>query len=346
MYRYQVPMGVSTGNLSRTCSYVDLFRSFATWMCAQQQIPFNEMDCIQDNELVEMWISTVAAENKGKTRPASARTALNTLRKLHNLTELPVGGTITKLCKGATRVAATTTKQTLCIHRDNVKKIADAYSRRSFWFLRQIGTITVVGFVLLLRFGEARKLLKMGIRIITIHLQELTPCYISFGGACHVLPNLPPLQQVRAIDFCITSRKTSTTHSSWITASDRTLCGLILQHLATLRELGHVGKFLFPSRQRSAGTWIPNPTNPISGKTYVNCIRLALREVCHLPEDVCQGYTGHLLRVGGNNFVRKSDLTEDINRQLGDWASLSSCRGYNQLLISEKLKITDKLTLS
>ena len=346
MYRHQVPMGAASGNFTRTHSYVQLFRSFAAWMCSQQKIPFVELDCVQDNELAEMWISSVAAENKGKTRPASARTALNTLRKLHNFPELPVGGTITRLCKAATRVAASTTKQTLCLHTNSVRTIAKAYASQSCWFLRQIGTVTVVGFVLLLRFGEARKLVKMGLRIVLPGFREITPCYIDCNGGYRILPSLPSLQQTRAVQFCLTSRKTSTNHSSWVTASDKTLCGLILRHLATLRDLGHVGKFLFPSRKRTRGTWVPNPTNPISADTYVRCIRLALRDVCHVPWDVCLGYTGHLLRVGGNNFIRKSDLTEDVNRQLGDWASVPSCRGYNQLLLSETLDITDKISLT
>ena len=91
---------------------------------------------------------------------------------------------------------------------------------------------------------------------------------------------------------------------------------------------------------------IPNPTNPIDNVAYVSAIRKALHKVYGVPWDVCLGYTGHLFRVGGNNFVHQSKkLTEDINRQLGGWASVPSCRDYNQLLLQEKLTITDKIFL-
>ena len=345
MYRHQLPI-VLTGSISRASSFINKFYAFAKWMCDKQRIIYNAVECLRDNELAEMFISEILAEDKGKTRPGSARTAINLVRKLHNIPVLPVGGVITKTCSSAMRSAATTVKQTLSIHVDNIRTISSALTNHPFWFFRQIALLTVTGFVLLLRFGEARALLKMGIRIILTDLHELTPCYISATGDHIILSSLPCLKNIRAVQFCLTSRKTAKTHSSWVTASDRTLCRLLLEHLISLRSMNHKGKFLFPSRTRQGGSWIPNPTNPIRSLTYVRCIRKALHEICGFPWDVCMGYTGHLLRVGGNNFILQSkQLSEDINRQLGGWASLPSCRDYNQLLLQDKLTITDKISL-
>ena len=84
----------------------------------------------------------------------------------------------------------------------------------------------------------------------------------------------------------------------------------------------------------------------MSRVSYVALVRLALHNVCGIPWDVCLGYTGHMLRVGGNNFVLQTKgLSEDVNRQLGDWMSKVSCRSYNQLQLVDRLKIVDKLRL-
>lgn len=259
---------------------------------------------------------------------------------------LPVGGAITNTCTSALRDAATTVKQTLSIHVDRIRQIVAAYGVHILWHRRMIALITSLGFTALLRLGEVRTILKMGVKLVLRSLHEVSPCVMVRHDFVLVSPTLPDLQDVRAVLLCIGPRKTTKNHGSWITISDPTTCSMLVLHLHYLREAGHSGKFLFPSRVREAGKWSPHPSNPISRVSYVAFIRLALHDVCNIPWDVCLGYTGHLLRVGGNNFILQTKgLSEDVNRQLGDWVSTVSCRSYNQLSLSQRLDIVDRIRL-
>ena len=200
--------------------------------------------------------------------------------------------------------------------------------------------MTGFGFVTLLRLGEVRMALKMGIKILTRSLHQYDACY-QIKDKVFVAPSLPHPQAVRGMQLIIGPRKTRQKHGSWITLSDPTICGLMMVHLHFLRAVGHSGKFLFPSRENVSGKWLPHPNNAMSRSSYIGLMRLALLHVCKIPWDVCLGYTGHTLRVGGNNFVRQTKgLSEDINRQLGDWASKVSCRSYNQLQVLEQMEMS------
>lgn len=346
MYRYQLPVGLKAGSLKRIHSYLQLFKAFAMDMCQKQRIPFVPMSCFRDNELAELWISDIAAENKGKTRPASARRALNAKRLMMNIAPLPVGGAISKTCSAAIRMAAQTVKQSLSLHVDRVKQIQTAYASSKLWYLRQVALITAFGFLALLRFGEICSVRKLGVRLVSGTLQQMSPCRTVSEGIVIVKQHLPHCDSVRAIQVCLSSRKTSQGRAAWVTVSDNLVCSMMVTHLQFLLSVGHSGEFLFPSRQKKDGFWQPHPRNPMRSAAYVGLMRLALHRVCKIPWALCMRYTGHLLRVGGNNFVRQTpNLSEDVNRQLGDWACLSSQRGYNQLSIAEQLLITDKLSL-
>ena len=140
-------------------------------------------------------------------------------------------------------------------------------------------------------------------------------------------------------------------HGAWLMTSDfKTTC-MMRKHLLNLRAMGYNGIFLFPSRLRTKAvdnvpTWKPHPQNHMSTVSYIALLRKALMEICKLPADICASYTGHVLRVSGTNFIRQDNkLTEDVNRQLGGWMHLAACRGYQQLDISEQLKIVDLITL-
>ena len=209
-----------------------------------------------------------------------------------------------------------------------------------------LSLITTLGFTALLRLVEVRSIKKMGVRLVLHSLHEVTPCYTLDNEIVFVRHILPQLNEVRAILVCIGPRKTTKKHGSWITISDPTVCSMMVLHLHYLRAANHTGKFLFPSRVRKGNGFIPNPCNPINRVSYVSLIRLALHDVCNIPWDVCMGYTGHLLRVGGNNFILQTKgLSEDVNRQLGDWCSTVSCRSYNQLNLVQRLDIVDRIRL-
>ena len=343
MYRHQLPIGLKAGSFKRMHSFMQLFNTFARWMSEQQGCRYDALACLQDNDLAEMWISSIANEDKGKTRAGSARTAMNSKRAILDFPALPVGGAITRTCTSAVRSAAKSVKQSFGIHVDRVRQMAESYGVSTIWHQRQIALMTLLGFLCLLRFAEIKSFLKLGIRLVLHDFHATAPCCTHSLGAI-VRDTIPSPEDVRAVQLCLPSRKTGQHRGSWVTCSDPTTCSLLVVHLRYLQSVKHFGKFLFPSRRRHNGCWSPHPLNPMSRVSYVAFTRIALYEVCGIPWDVCLGYTGHLNRVGGNNFVRQTEgLSEDVNRQLGDWASLDSCRGYNQLPLIEQLGVTDRL---
>ena len=346
MYRYQLPLSLHKDTIKRKCAWLDKFFAFAADMYRQQGLPYNTREAIADDELAEMFISEVAAEDKGKTRPASARAAINTKRAILSLPKLPVGGAITNTCTAALRNEAATIKQTLSIHVDRIRQIVTTYGTSPRWDRRMLSLITALGFAALLRLIEVRSIRKLHVKLVLHSFHEVSPCFTLDNVHFHVAHSLPRLTDVRAILVCIGPRKTTKKHGSWITISDPTVCSMLIVHLHYLRAVEHTGKFLFPSRKSKGSGWVPHPCNPINRVSYVALIRLALHDVCGIPWDVCLGYTGHLLRVGGNNFILQTKgLSEDVNRQLGDWCSTVSCRSYNQLDLIQRLNIVDRIRL-
>ena len=279
MYRYQIPIGVSAQTIQRKCSFLKLFEDFAKKMHAAQGLQYDSATAIADNELVEMWISEIANEDTGKTRPGSARGAINTKRLIMNIPPLPVGGVITNTCASAMRSAASATKQTLSIHVDRVRQITIVYAPSQIWHRRQIALMTTLGFLALLRLGEVRLMLKLGVILVLHSLHEVTACHQQSPGVISVIQSLPRPDAVRALQLCIGPRKTSKHRGSWITISDPTLCSMMVVHLYYLRSVQHTGKFLFPSREHRAGTWQPHPHNPKSRASYVGLMRLKLHDV-------------------------------------------------------------------
>ena len=335
--RYLYPAVVDPQTISRKNSYCNLFLSFAERFCKDHFMMFKPVGCYADDDLCCLFIKHICKQKGGKTRPASALRALNAKRATINIPPLPVGGEITNLIKAAKRNSPTMVKKSSGISVVYVKRIVNAYAFSMVWFLRMIALMTALGFLCLLRLGEVRSVLLSGVVFVCFDFKQHTS---------RSREPLPEVSTIRAVQLYLPFRKTSQTHGSFITCSDPSVIIMLHKHVSFLRQSGYGGKFLFPSKMRSAGSWVPNHTNPLSRASYVLLIRMALLEVCKLPWDVCKGYTGHLLRIGGNNFVRQStSLSEDVNRQLGDWASLASCRSYNQLSVAEQLLYTDHLRL-
>ena len=346
-HRYLYPAVVDPQKISRLNSFCDSFLTFAKRLCEAHSRVFHPVECLSDNDLCGLFIKHVCRENRDKTRPASALRSLNAKRATIGVPALPVGGDISDIIKAAKRNSPKMVKKSSGIDVVYVKRIVKHFTFSGVWFQRMVALMTALGFLCLLRLGEVRSILIVGVVFVHHDFQQnvAAPTALSDRSFLLSVP-LPNVAVVRAVQLYLTFRKTSQTQGSFITCSDPNVIMLLHRHVTFLRSIAYTGKFLFPSRMRAGGRWTPHPSNPMSRSSYVLLIRLALFKVCGLPWDVCQGYTGHLLRVGGNNFVRQSkSLSEDINRQIGDWASLASCRSYNQLSVAEQLLYTDRLRL-
>ena len=88
-----------------------------------------------------------------------------------------------------------------------------------------------------------------------------------------------------------------------------------------------------------------NPTNSVSNSSFTNALRKALVEVCGLSPEQAELFSGHSLRVGGSNYMRKLGVEDEVHRLVGDWASLVSSTNYYALSSGEQFAVTDKFTL-
>ena len=61
-------------------------------------------------------------------------------------------------------------------------------------------------------------------------------------------------------------------------------------------------------------------TNPVGHQSVVTAMRHALCECVPLmSRRWAQLYTGHAMRVGGSNHMRKLGIADDVHRRLGGW---------------------------
>ena len=84
--------------------------------------------------------------------------------------------------------------------------------------------------------------------------------------------------------------------------------------------------------------------NPVGHQSVVSAMRHALCECVPLmTRKWAKLYTGHALRVGGSNHMRKIGIADDVHRRLGGWMTLVAAQGYMALSAREKLAYTLKL---
>ena len=88
-----------------------------------------------------------------------------------------------------------------------------------------------------------------------------------------------------------------------------------------------------------------NARNKISCSSFNDALRKALVDVCGLTKEQADLFSGHSGRVGGSNYMRMLGVDDDVHRQVGDWASLTSSRGYYALSANEQFAVTDRFVL-
>ena len=51
-------------------------------------------------------------------------------------------------------------------------------------------------------------------------------------------------------------------------------------------------------------------------------------------------YTGHVMRVGGSNEMRKQGVDDEVHRRMGGWMTMTAAQGYMSLSAQERLRLT------
>ena len=159
------------------------------------------------------------------------------------------------------------------------------------------------------------------------------------------LRSVPRLKFVRGAFLGVRWRKSDQKRCVGVPVSCKLALGLLLRHLRLLRKSGrNVGR-LFPSRMGGSLNAERNPTNWVSNSSIVNALKKALKEVCGLTHDQAELFSGHSLRVGGSNYMRKLGVEDEVHRLVGDWASLVSSTNYYALSSAEQFNVTDRCRL-
>ena len=207
-----------------------------------------------------------------------------------------------------------------------MQRIAEEWGCSRDWWQVQSALLIALGFVCILRLGEARALKIRDILVVFHDGREV---------AMEDLSTLPRQGKIRGLFIHLRWRKEQQSHDTWVPVTCRTVIRLLLRHMALLRRDGKYSGPLFTSRTRKGGRRSAN--NRIDHRAAVEALRDALVDVCGMTRDQSLLYKGHSLRVGGSNYIRKLGIDDEVHRLLGGWVSLTSSRKYFQLSEDEQL---------
>ena len=201
-----------------------------------------------------------------------------------------------------------------------LRYVSNAWGRSPSWFKRQCSTIFELGFVSLMRLGEIVTVKRAGVVLV-----------FNDGSEIKVadLKNMPSLHKVSGMLFHLPWRKNHVTQDCWIPVACSQVISSVLKHIITLRGLRSESPYLFPSRRYwKRGKQRPHGSNHVAHQSLITSLRKALQECVPLmTEQWASLYSGHSLRVGGSNHMRKLGVADDIHRRLGGWMSLTSSQG-------------------
>ena len=142
-------------------------------------------------------------------------------------------------------------------------------------------------------------------------------------------------------------RKSNQEANAWLPVSCQMAIRLLIQHEQFMRSVGSASKYCFPARRKTGKSMfgLPKDRNHMSTASFVQLMKRALTEACHVSDEEVRLYGGHSLRVGGSNYMRWLGIHEDVHRSLGGWAVLSSAKEYMQLAPTEQFRVTKSLAL-
>lgn len=146
------------------------FEQFAASMCDSMRdsndVQLNEQEQWADVELLTMFLTHVADENKGVSRVTAARRVLNNKRLRLGLPSLNDVPAISMLVDGVWRSQPHTPHQVESLDVNDVRTVGRALATQADWCLRMIGVMLQVGFLTLARSDELVRFRRAGVWLI------------------------------------------------------------------------------------------------------------------------------------------------------------------------------------
>ena len=315
----------------RTGSWMQKFYKFAQDICKKSGRSRSDVQCLTSNVMCRHFITHVADENKGVTRPRSARMVLSAARAKLGLPSLSEDPRVSSVVTGAEAKEPRTKKQSAALTSVMARFVMRKWGLCGKWFKRQIALIMGTGFVSLMRLGE----------MITLTLQAVRLVFVDGSEAlCMDLRKLPRTQELTGVLLHLPWRKNHRSMDCWVPVACPKVVSLLLSHVSWLRRVKRKSSFLFPSRRGDK----VSQRNHVGHQSVVRAMRHALTECVPLmSRQWSRLFTGHALRVGGSNEMRKLGVAEDVHRRLGGWMTLVAARGYMALSAQEQFQYTLKL---
>ena len=326
----------SSGSWSRLGSWMSKFFAFANNICRSAGKSRTKDQCAASNVMCRHFIAHIAGEEKGATRARSARAALSKYRTRRGWQSLSVDKSISDIVAAVEAANPRTKRQSAGLTAQMVHYVVDKWGASKSWWQRQIATMICLGFVSIMRLGEIRSLQRKGVRLVFADGSE---------RGLHAMRGFPALSKVAAVLLHLPWRKNHVAMDCWVPVACKTTIKLLLRQVQTLRAHSCGNTSLFPSRvYRTKSKQSFNAANWIGEQTFVKTMQAALIQCVPLmTHEWSKLYTGHALRVGGSNRMRRLGVADDIHRKLGGWMCLTSAQGYMALTPREQFAYTLRL---
>ena len=317
--------------------WVREFENFARTMCSANGVTYDATNMRADDELCCLFLTEVAEQHKGISRVVAARRALSRQRIRERGTSLNGVDDISLLIDGVRRSQPKTKFQVESLDVNDVTAMTAALSTSPRWQDRQLGVLIATGFLTIMRYGELQRVYRRGVRVVFKSGREVPL-------SCLQSPLSLDINLVQGVLIHIPWRKAKQMVDAWIPMSCPVTIRRLLSHEQSLRSMGSLSTYLFPSAKRSRGH-PPHPRNYFGASQFRDGLRKALRDICGMSMSESKVYGGHSLRVGGSNFMRRLGIDQDIHRSLGGWSVLKSARDYMQLTPAEQFSLTRNLAV-
>ena len=331
---YNIMPAAKSGALwTKTLSWIQKFLVFARHLSKQAGKHLTDQQLLASNNMCRHFITSVSQNSDARTRPRSARAALSSYRQRLGFKSLTGDEAIADVVHGHEAARPATKRQAAGLTPTMLRYVSDTWGRSPSWFKRQCSTIFELGFVSSMRLGEIITVRRAGIVIV-----------FTDGSEVKVtdLRKMPSLHKVSGMLFHLPWRKNHVTQDCWIPVACSQVISSILKHIITLRSLRSEFPYLFPSRRYwKRDKQRPHGSNHVAHQSLITALRKALQDCVPLmTQQWASLYSGHSLRVGGSNHMRKLGVADDIHRRLGGWMSLTSSQGYMQLSPQEQFRYT------
>ena len=327
-----MPHARSKHTWAKKASWIGKFLSFAERICAQSGVHRTHDQCLQSNVMCRHFISHVASEGKGHTRPRAARMVLSAERQKRGWPSLSEDATISVILDGVEASQPYTKKQSAGITRVMVGLVVAGHGKSKSWWRRQTALLVSMGFVSLMRSDELCTIKRAGVRFVFKDGSEALAVEMK---------DLPLLSQLKGVLLHLPWRKNHKHLDCWIPVACAETLKLLLMHLSVLRKANSKSEYLFLSQR---GLKRQRQYNHIRQNKLVEAMQWALREcIPGMDEAWAKHYTGHALRVGGSNEMRKKGIPKEVHRKMGGWMTLAAAQGYMALAAGEQLDLALRL---